>query len=82
VNEEFLKMAKDQRPLYVLHHPHTTVKRRTWWNAWQHLQKILPSVRQYAGAGCYFEADRRRSWDPIKEVLSATKKGETIDFIV
>jgi hypothetical protein len=35
-----------------------------------------------AGAGCYFEADRRRSWDPIKEVLSATKKGETIDFIV
>ncbi|MGD0072359.1 MAG: hypothetical protein ABSB71_12470 [Candidatus Bathyarchaeia archaeon] len=75
-------MAKDQKPIYVLHHPHTTVKKLTWWNAWQQLRINLQSVKQYAGAGCYFEAYRKRPWDPIEEVLSATKKGDTLDFIV
>lgn len=83
VNEEFTKMAKEQKPVYVLHHPHTTVKRLTWWNAWQQLNKTLPSVKQYAGAGTYFEFDRKRvEWDPLEVVCVATKKGNTIDFII
>jgi hypothetical protein len=83
VNEAFRKSAIEQKPIYALHHPHTTVKRLTWWNAWQHLHKTLPSVKHYAGAGTYFEAYRKGAkWDPIEEVRSATKIGNTIDFII
>jgi hypothetical protein len=83
VNEQFKELSKKQQPVCVLHHPHTTVKRRTWLNAWSCLEKTLPSVKYYAGAGRYFETDRERSeWDALNEVLESTKKGSTLDFIV
>ncbi|MDI9576973.1 MAG: hypothetical protein QM398_02415 [Thermoproteota archaeon] len=82
VNEEFTDLAIREKPLYVLHHPHTTVSKRTWFNSWQNLSRTLKSVKHYAGAGLYFESDRERSkWDPIYEVLLRTKKTDTIDFI-
>ena len=34
VNEEFRELAKKEQPICVLQHPHTTVKVRTWLNAW------------------------------------------------
>lgn len=82
-NEQFKELAKKEKPIYVLHHPHTTVKIRTWLNAWTGLRKLLPSVEQYAGAGRYFEPYRNRlEWDPLEDVLKNTKYGNTIDFIV
>jgi len=67
----------------VLQHPHTTVKVRTWLNAWSCLKKTLPSVEKYAGAGRYYEPHRRRSeYDDLDDVLMHTKCGDTIDFIV
>ncbi len=83
VNEEFKDLAKRERPVCVLQHPHTTVKRRTWLNAWSCLRKVLLSVEQYAGAGRYYEPDRERSdWDALDDVLKSTKCSNTIDFIV
>lgn len=83
VNQDFNKMAQDQKPICVLHHPHTTVTRRTWLNAWCHLLCVLPSVKYYAGAGVYFESDRPKSkWSSIDEVRGVTKKGDTLDFLV
>jgi len=83
VNEQFRELARKQNPVCVLHHPHTTVKRRTWLNAWSHLRKTLPSVKHYAGAGRYFEADRDRSdWDTLTDVLESTKSGNTLDVVV
>jgi len=79
---EFRKLAKEEKPKYVLHHPHTTVKRRTWLNAWSFLAKTLPSVEGYAGAGRYNEPDRERSeCDALDEVLQSTKCSNTMDFI-
>ena len=83
VNERFKKIAKEEKPKIVLQHPHTTVKVRTWLNAWSCLKKMLPSVERYASAGRYYESDRNPSdYDGIDDVLSCTKHGDTIDFIV
>jgi len=83
VNEQFKELSRKEKPICVLHHPHTTVKTRTWLNAWSCLRKTLLSVKQYAGAGRYFESDRDRSdWDPLNDVLESTKCGNTMDFIV
>mgnify|MGYP001773470770 CR=1 FL=1 len=77
------KIAKSEEPILVLHHPHTTVKIRTWGNAWNYLRKILPSVNRFLGAGVYYEHDRnRKEYDNLDEVLEKTKCGNTIDFIV
>ena len=44
---------------------------------------MLPSVERYASAGRYYESDRNPSdYDGIDDVLSCTKHGDTIDFIV
>jgi len=83
VNEEFKELAKRERTIYVLHHPHTTVKARTWLNAWSNLRKTLPSVKAYAGAGRFYEPDRDPSeYDELDDVFKHTKRGSTIDFIV
>jgi len=82
VNDDFKKLAKKEEPIYVLQHPHTTVKNRTWLNAWSGLIKTLPSVK-YAGSGRYYESDRERSeWDTLGKVLKDTKNTKTIDFII
>jgi hypothetical protein len=83
VNDQFKELSRKEKPICVLHHPHTTVKKRTWLNAWSCLRKNLPSVRHYAGAGRYFEDDRDISdWDPLINVLENTKSGSTIDFVI
>ncbi|MFH8120316.1 MAG: hypothetical protein QXS37_05945 [Candidatus Aenigmatarchaeota archaeon] len=83
VNDDFKELAKREKPIYVLHHPHTTVKRRTWLNAWRCLRDTFPSVKQYAGSGRYYEFDRERSeWDTLDAVLKDTKNCDTIDFII
>lgn len=81
VNEELKKLAQKEKPEIVLHHPHTTVKIRTWLNAWSSLRKILPSVKIYAGAGRYHEQDREE-YDKLDDVLKYTKCGNTIDLII
>lgn len=83
VNDQFKELSRKEKPICVLHHPHTTVKKRTWLNAWSCLRKTLPSVRHYAGAGRYFEDDRDRpDWDTLIDVLENTKGGSTIDFVI
>ncbi len=83
VKEKFKALAKEEGPKIVLQHPHTTVKVRTWLNAWYNLKKFLPSVEIYAGAGRYYEPDRAPSeYDSLYEILEYTKCGNTLDFIV
>jgi len=81
INDEFRDLAKKEKSICVLHHPHTTVKRRTWLNAWNGLRKTLPSVQRCAGAGRYHEPDQSK-WDTLDIVLKSTKCGSTIDFVV
>jgi len=83
VNTEFKRLAKNEKPIYTLQHPHTTVKVRTWLNAWNCLKRILPSVKLYAAAGRFHEPDRKPSeYDALENVLQSTKCGSTIDFVV
>ena len=83
LKSEFRALSKKEKPSLVLHHPHTTVTTRTWCHGWSGLQKILPSVKQYAGAGRYYESDRERArWGGLSRVLEATRKVETIDIVL
>lgn len=82
-NIDFKVLARKHRPIYVFQHPHTTVKVRTWQNAWSGVIRALPSVKRYAGAGRYCETDRKRSeWDAMDSVLRSTKCGPALDFVI
>jgi hypothetical protein len=76
----FHSIAKKNDPNLVLHHPHSTVKRRTWCNAWIYLKNTIASVNQYASAFRYYEPGQK--CDELEVVLKNTKCGDTIDFIV
>lgn len=80
IKEKFRELARREKPIYVLQHPHTTTKVKTWYNCWKKLEEILPSVKEYAGCGRYYEEDSKK--DKIEDVLKKTKKGSTIDFII
>jgi hypothetical protein len=83
IKKEFRQLAEEEKPTIVLHHPHTTVTIATWRNGWSWINKELSSVKEYAGAGRYYEKDRRKSnYSPLNEVLEATKKGRAIDIII
>jgi hypothetical protein len=80
--DEFKRLASQKAPILVLHHPHTTVKRRTWQQGWSELLAYLPSVRSYVGTGCYSFRDKNGlSRDSLHDVLEATKSSDTIDII-
>lgn len=82
-NQKFRALVSKERPTYVLHHPHTTVKKRTWLNSWNQLNRMVPDMKGCAGAGRYFESDRPVSqWDDLVDVLRSTKKGGSIDYIL
>jgi len=81
IKTRFRNLAKSEKPVYVLHHPHTTVKKRTWLIPWSNLRKEIPSVKYYLGSVRYYEPEQT-SWDSIEEVLEGTKSCNTIDVIV
>ena len=64
----------------MLQHPHTTVKVRTWLNAWKGLENTLPSVKKYAGSGKYYEDTS--NWDCLDKVRENIKNIPSIDFIL
>jgi hypothetical protein len=81
--QEFKNLAAGQRPTWVLHHPHTTVKTRTWLMAWGGLKRFLPSVESYVGSGAYSNKDF--GWDQrnsLSAVLASTRSEGIMDVIV
>jgi hypothetical protein len=84
VKSKFKKMASRRRPAIVLHHPHTTVKRKTWLVAWQALLRHLPSVKSHLGTGCYSLRDpvNGLNRDPQDAVLDSTKSADVLDIVV
>jgi hypothetical protein len=81
LRDGFREMAKLKKPSVVLQHPHTADSVRTWKPMWKKMEEMLPSVRLYAGAGRYYNKDRKQR-SPLDSVLNNTKKGSSIDFIV
>lgn len=83
IASEFRALARRLEPSAVLHHPHTTVKCRTWAQQWRELEKELPSVKEYLGTGAYsYKDDGWDKRDVLDDVLSATKRGEVVDVVV
>lgn len=80
LKKDFLKISKDELPKYVLQHPHMTDSTRTWTASWNALLKSVP-VDVYASAGRYYNNGNPCRSD-LEDVLSKTRKGEIIDFIV
>ncbi|HEY6269145.1 MAG TPA: hypothetical protein VIX11_12665, partial [Candidatus Acidoferrum sp.] len=83
VKQRFKNLATEYKPRWVLHHPHTAVKKRTWLASWSGLAEALPSVESYAGSGTFSRKDY--GWDDrddLLEVLAVTKAGDVMDVIV
>ncbi len=80
LNADFRDLAREKKPAVVLHHPHTADSKMTWRAAWLSLERELPSVKLYAGAGRHWHRDEPRS--SLEETLALTRKGPTLDFIV
>jgi hypothetical protein len=83
VNREFRRLAKERKPMFILHHPHTTIKTTTWLHAWNELLSELPSVQAYAGNGRYSSDDA--GWAKrhrLDEILKKTASPPALDFIV
>ena len=79
----FRNLTHAEKPVLVLHHPHTTVKVTTWRNAWNKVKDTLQTVEHYAGAGRYYESDTPiKDFDPLKDVLATTKRTNSIDFVI
>lgn len=81
INREFRDLASKEKPSVVLHHPHTADAVMTWLPMWSCLQRELPSVKLFAGAGRYYNKEKplRSSLD---KVLRACTLGNSIDFII
>jgi hypothetical protein len=82
LKNDFRQLTKTKKPVAILHHPHTTPSTRTWASAWGWVRNELPFVNLYASAGSYY--DSRKELPPLKDtnVLSVTKQGDSIDFVV
>lgn len=83
VGAQFRSLAKQAKPVAVLHHPHTTVKGGTWRQQWRRLTHELPSVRGYLGTGAYsYRDDGWEGRDDLPYVLSTTQRGDTLNIVV
>ena len=83
VKGKFKELSAEYKPHWVLHHPHTAVKRRTWLASWSGLTQSLSSVTDCLGSGVFSMKDK--GWgerDNIHEVLASTKKGRAMDIVV
>lgn len=83
ISESFRELARQQKPIVVLHHPHTTVKSNTWRQQWNRLGAELPSVGDYLGTGAYsFRDDGWNDRDGLACVLSSTQRGDILNISV
>jgi hypothetical protein len=75
---EFLALARKDKPQIVIQHTHLTENPRTWTNGWKGMEKLLPSVESYAGG------IRARNEDylpyELDEICKSTKKGNVYEF--
>lgn len=83
IKTEFRNLARVENPTIVLQHPHTTDSILTWAAAWNELKRTLPTVKEYASAGRYYNPDNpSQERSKLVDVLARTKSSHTIDFIV
>ena len=81
LKNDFRQLTRTKKPSAILQHPHTTPSSRTWASAWGWVRAELPSVKWYASAGSYIAEKDLPPLDNTS-VLTDTKKGDSIDFIV
>ena len=82
LKNDFRQLAKTKKPVAILHHPHTTPSSHTWASAWGWVRAELPSVNWYASAGSYYDSEKELPSLDDTNVLSGTKQGNSIDFVV
>lgn len=80
IREDFIRLSQIEKPVCVLHHPHTTESNMTWIHAWKNLELTLPTVERYISAG-RFDVPQEKE-NKLEKVLESTKHGETLDIII
>lgn len=80
INDDLTEYIIQESPRIVLHHPHTADAVMTWRCQWAKMERDVPSIEKYAGAGRYYNIDGERS--ELNDLLRKTKRGNTIDFII
>jgi len=78
---EMLQLSEIQQPTVVLQHPHSADSCGTWRMGWSGLVEKIKSVKIFASAGLYYN-DGNPCRNSLNEILQATKKGDTLDFII
>ena len=87
LKEEFKRVAIEEDPTIVLHHPHTTDCINVWGQALGGLERVLNNLEIYAGAGRWPHTIYHSYKDggihcTFEDVREKTKRGNSIDFIV
>jgi len=82
VKKQFKSLCDAKKPSLVLHHPHTSVKARTWRSAWSGVRERVPTVRSFLGTGCYSHKDDWERRSLFAEVLNSTKSADVVDIVV
>jgi len=78
---EMLRLSGIHQPTVVLQHPHSADSCGTWRMGWSGLVEKIKSVKIFASAGLYYN-DGNPCRNSLPEILQATKKGDTLDFII
>ncbi len=86
LKEEFKRIAMEENPTIVLHHPHTTNCIKTWRDAMSKLTRLLNNLEVYASAGRWpHPGDHLREGGgkhcTFNDVCGKTKLGNSIDFV-
>lgn len=80
IRESFYNLIRQEKPIIVLHHPHTTDSYKIWTPSWNELRRLAPNIERFISAGRYYNKNKTRS--RLEQVLRKTKLANTIDFII
>jgi len=78
----FIARAKEFQPTIVLQHPHTNDHHGTWQNKWYGLLRLLPTVKEFAGSGTYFNSPEEPCRDPIEKCLGYSASDDVLNIVV
>jgi hypothetical protein len=79
--EQMGAMAAKFKPEIVLQHPHTTDVPGTWRNSWYNIKRLLPTVREFAGSGNYYN-NNGEIRGKLEDCLSYTATKDVLNVIV
>jgi len=82
IRKEFELSLFLEKPLFVIHHAHTSNDSLIWRTSLNHLQEISPSIQEFISTGVFSALCGDDAGTRLKKVLVKTAYDNTLDFIV